>query len=222
MRLCSIQVGMPKTYGDPMKKSLQEREWTTGFYKSPVLEDVEVTRLGIVGDGQGDLTVHGGPDKAVCVYPMEHYKYWEDSLGLKMSAGAFGENFTIADGLESGVCIGDSYQIDDVIFQVTQPRQPCWKLSRRWKTKNLTALVQDTGKTGWYFRVLKGGKISPSNEICLLDRAHEGWTIDVCNEVMHHAKADLERAFTLAQIPELSESWQLSLLKRVERKKLDS
>ena len=150
MLLESVQIGQPKQYGDPTATAINERAWETGFFKEPITTAVAVQATGLDGDGQADLTVHGGPDKAICVYPSEHFPHWHTSLGLAMQAGAFGENFTVAD-CESSVCIGDTYQAGDVIVQVSQPRQPCWKLARRWQQKNLTALVQQQGKTGWYF-----------------------------------------------------------------------
>ncbi|MEO0793600.1 MAG: MOSC domain-containing protein [Verrucomicrobiota bacterium] len=216
MKLVSVQSGQPKTYGDATKKSFGEREWHTGFYKQPVSGSVEVTRLGLAGDGQADLKVHGGPDKAICAYPCEHFGYWKELLGLEMANGAFGENFTTSQGTENDVCIGDIFQIDDVVLQITQPRQPCWKLSRRWQTKNLAALVQENGRTGWYFRVLQEGKIKTSGEMRLTDRPNGQWTIEKCNQVMHHLRKDREQGLALANIAELSESWKSSLLKRAQ------
>jgi len=222
MNLISIQSGMPKKYGDASKKSFDEREWHTGFYKEPISGIAEVEHLGIVGDGQADLRVHGGPDKAICVYPSEHFEYWETTLGLEMKVGAFGENFTTSGGVENDVCIGDTFQICDLVLQVTQPRQPCWKLSRRWGIKKLAALVQQNGKTGWYFRVVQQGKVKASEEIRLIDRPNTEWTIERCNQVMHHLRKDRDQASTLANIPELSESWRTSLLKRAEGSKTTS
>ena len=222
MNLVSIQSGMPKLYGDPSKKSFSEREWHTGLYKNPVSGFAEVKSLGLVGDGQADLRVHGGPDKAICVYPSEHYAYWQTTLGIEMNPGAFGENFAISNGTENGVCIGDSFQINDVILQVTQPRQPCWKLARRWQVKNLPALVQQNGRTGWYFRVLQEGKVKAPEEIRLIDRPNEQWTIERSNQVMHHLTKDHEQAAALASLPELSESWKSSLLKRAQGNKTSS
>jgi len=202
---------MPQTYGDPSKTSFSEREYSTGFNKEPVTGLVEVKSLGIVGDGQADLDSHGGPDKAICSYPSDHFAYWEEVLGHKIAAGAFGENFTTSPAIEQDVCIGDSFQINDVILQVTQPRQPCWKLARRWKKKNLAALMQQTGKTGWYFRVLQPGQIQAPARLRLIDRPNEQWTIERCNQVMHHLKKDRALAAELASLPELSASWQKNL-----------
>ena len=130
IRLSSIQIGLPRTWGDPEKTSLFEKQWTTGFFKSPVSGPVEIRRNGIDGDGQADLSVHGGPDKAICCYPTVHFPFWKTTIGLEMSPGAFGENFTLDQATEDDVCIGDIFETSGVVFQVSQPRQPCWKLAR--------------------------------------------------------------------------------------------
>ena len=148
MLLESVQIGQPKQYGDPTATAVNERAWETGFFKEPITTAVAVQATGLDGDGQADLTVHGGPDKAICVYPSEHFPHWHTSLGLAMQAGAFGENFTVADANESSVCIGDTYQAGDVIVQVSQPRQPCWKLARRWQQKKPDHL-SPTARQDW-------------------------------------------------------------------------
>ena len=121
---------------------------------------MQVTPTGIEGDGQADLVNHGGVDKAICVYPLAHYPHWQEMIGRELSPAAFGENFTV-DGLtEADVCIGDTWRVgEDVLVQVSQPRQPCWKLARRWQRKTLALEVQESGKTGWYFRVLEEGTV---------------------------------------------------------------
>ena len=222
MHLISIHIGMPKIYGDPSKISIFEREWQTGFYKEPALGSVKLTSQGIIGDGQADIEAHGGPNKAICVYPSEHFEFWRKEIALEMKGGAFGENFTISNVLETEVSIGDIFKVGDVIVQVTQPREPCWKLARRWKVKKLSALVQQSGRTGWYFRVLQEGEIKAPDKIELIERPHEEWTIEKCNRVMHHLKKDKDLASELASLPELSKSWQTSLLNRVHGGKISS
>ena len=215
LHLTSIQTGLPRTSGDPEKTSLFEKEWTTGFFKSPVEGPVEIQTNGICGDGQADLSVHGGPDKAVCCYPSRHFAYWKSELGIDMSPGAFGENFTLDQVGEEEVCIGDIFAADNVVFQISQPRQPCWKLARRWGEKSLTALVQKSGKTGWYFRVLSGGFLSAPAELTLRERIHPAWSITRANEVMHLRKNDTELTQELAGLTGLSESWRETLEKRI-------
>ncbi|MGB0774745.1 MAG: MOSC domain-containing protein [Akkermansiaceae bacterium] len=213
MMVSSIQVGKPAAIADGSNK----KEWVSGILKRPVDGEVCVGETNISGDGQADLKVHGGPDKAICVYPSEHFAYWKEVLDVEFEAGAFGENLTTTGVVEEDICIGDIYSLGTVRLQVSQPRQPCWKLARRWKLKDLPARVQDTGKTGWYFRVLKTGEIAPGDHLVMEQRVTGGWSVARANEVMHHQKSDLTSAVKLAAHEGLSESWRKSLTRRAEK-----
>jgi MOSC domain-containing protein YiiM len=217
-RLASIQVGRPQQHGDPRSRDPMERLWTSAFYKTPVEGSVYVRRRNIDGDGQADLEVHGGPDKAICVYAADHYAFWQEELKLAdMPPGAFGENFTVSGLVESDVCIGDVWRVGDaVVVQISQPRQPCWKLARRWQIKTLTARVIETGKTGWYFRVLTEGAVAAGAELVLAERPHASWTIAAANRVMYD-RTDRAGATVLGAVEELSESWRAELLNRVRK-----
>lgn len=120
----------------------------------------------------------GGPEKAVLAYAADHYPLWRSELEpLELPYGTFGENFTIAGLTEETVCIGDIYIIGGAIVQISQPRQPCWKLARRWQVKDLVIRVPANGRTGWYFRVLKEGYIEQGVPVILLDRPYPQWPI---------------------------------------------
>jgi MOSC domain-containing protein YiiM len=216
IKLLSIQVGLPKAVGGPDLAS----EWTTGFFKEPVSGPIWAGTTNLAGDGQGDLRVHGGADKAINLYPFEHYAYWLNELEIqKLSKGAFGENLTTTGAVEADVCIGDIFEIGGatgVLVQISQPRQPCWKLSRRWNIKDLAARVERTGRTGWYFRVLREGSIDPGGELRLVARSHPEWTVSLANEVMHRRKEDFEVARRLAECPALSQGWKNSLSRRAQ------
>ena len=192
-QLNSLQVGRPQQLPAIEGHVLASQPWTTAFYKQTVSSTISVHKLGLEGDGQADLVNHGGPDKAICVYSFDHYPYWQKVLSdEQLAPGAFGENFTVADIAESDVCIGDTWRVgDEVIVQVSQPRQPCWKLARRWQRKITRAYeVQENGKTGWYFRVLKLGTVEAGMPLTLVERPHPDWTIARANKVMHHDKHD--------------------------------
>lgn len=147
--LYSIQAAMPKSYGSEDSADSHDKAWTTGFFKKPIDGPVFVGRTNLAGDGQADLKNHGGVDKAVLAYSADHYPKWRPELGLPdMPCGAFGENLTIAGLNERLVCIGDTFQIGRVTFGVSQPRQPCWKLGRRWRMHELVRLVIGNGRTG--------------------------------------------------------------------------
>ncbi len=208
----SIQVGMPQTIpGD--------KPWTSGFLKQPITGPVWLGLTNLKGDGQDDVVHHGGPHKAVCVYPAAHYPYWHQTLDLpNLRGGDFGENLTIRELTERDFCIGDVCTVGDAVVQVSQPRQPCWKLARRWQIKDLAFQVQQTGRTGWYFRVLSEGMVAPGQSLEVAENPHPQWSIAVANEIMHHDKKNLQMAAQLASLPELSPSWRETLIKRINQK----
>ncbi len=216
--LVSIQVSLPKTFGREAAADPMDRPWTTGFFKEPVTGPVEVTWSNVVGDGQADLENHGGPDKAVLAYSADHYSGWLSELQLpRMPHGAFGENFTVANLTETGVCVGDVWRIGPCVFEVSQPRQPCWKLARRWRIKNLPAMVVTTGRSGWYFRIKLAGVVEAGMPVVLERRPNPDWTIDRANRVFYHMKNDTVAAAELLAVGELSMSWKESLHARIER-----
>jgi MOSC domain-containing protein YiiM len=135
--------------------------------------------------------------------------------GLDLPYGAFGENFTVRGVTEADVCIGDVFAVGGVLVQVSQPRQPCWKLARRWRVKDLAARVQATGRTGWYFRVLEEGEVTPGLRLVLRERPWPQWTVARANEIMHERRDD--RAAALAACPSLSANWRETLHTRAMR-----
>lgn len=211
----SLQVGLPQTVGSDECPDPMDQAWTTGFFKKPTSGLVWLGKTNLDGDGQADLDNHGGPDKAVNVYPIEHYPYWIQALTLpELPVGAFGENFTTEGLVESNLCIGDVFEVGESLVQVSQPRQPCWKLARRWRVNDLALRVQETGRTGWYFRVLREGHVQAGNKLVLLERHHPSWTVSEANEVMHHRREDLKAAQGLADCTYLSSRWQEKLKRR--------
>lgn len=218
-RLESIQVGMPRTYGDDEAAEPMDRRWTTGFYKEPVTGPVLLGTTNLTGDRQADTENHGGADKAVLAYATEHYVDWKQTLNQdELCYGAFGENFTVAGLTESDVCIGDTWRVgEEAVVQVSQPRQPCWKLARRWRIKLLALQVQQTGRTGWYYRVLQPGVVSAGMTMILQNRPHPEWTVQRANRIKHADKADIAAALELAAIPLLSQNWRNTLTRRTEK-----
>jgi MOSC domain-containing protein YiiM len=215
-RLISIQVGKPKTISHDQSGQSTDESWTTGFYKEPIAGLILLERTNLVGDGQADLENHGGPEKAVNVYPIEHYPYWEHTVGFThLRPGAFGENFTTEGLLEADVCIGDVFEIGEALVQISQPRQPCWKLARRWSMKDLALRVQETGRTGWYFRVLREGCVQAGNALVLRERPCPNWTVAAANDVMHHYKGDTATIDNLADCEYLASRWRTKLKRRV-------
>lgn len=212
-RVASLQVGGPKPL--PYRGKYVE----SGFVKVPVTDTVWLSQTNLSGDEQADKRVHGGPEKAVCVYPLEHYSYWEARLGRELSKAAFGENFTTEGIMESGTCIGDIFRVGDhnqaAIVQVSQPRRPCFKLGARYRIPELVLWVQETGLTGFYCRVLREGEVRAGDEIILVERLHPGASVAEANRVMHRDKQDREGLERLASVEELSESWRVKFERRL-------
>lgn len=203
----SLQVGLPTTYGTKEADHPYDRPWETGFFKRSTGEPVMLRRLNLDGDGQADRTHHGGLDKAVCVYPLAHYRYWSGRLERPLPAAAFGENFTVTGQAEHDVCIGDVYRVGDALVQITQPRSPCWKLARRWRVPELARWVQQTGLTGWYLRVLEEGIVQAGQRLTLEERLYPEWTVAAANATRYGRPFDRDGAARLAACPPLSESW---------------
>lgn len=201
--LISIHVGQPQDIG------IGEAAWRTGFYKTQVCGSVQIARDGIAGDGQADTKHHGGVDKAVLAYSANHQAYWRQELCSDVMGGGFGENLFLADWDEELVCIGDMFQLGSVLLEVTQPRQPCWKLGRRWSRKDLPKIVVQNGRSGWYLRVKEAGVTQHGDACCLLDRRHESWTVAQANRVYYGDDATAK--CELAQLPELSDAWRADL-----------
>jgi MOSC domain-containing protein YiiM len=212
----SIQVGKPQSLGTPGAPDAFDRPWTSGIVKAQVAGPVHLGRINLDGDAQADLEHHGGPDKAVCCYATAHYPAWQRELSLPdLAYGAFGENLSIAGVTESDLCIGDTFRIGpEAIVQISQPRQPCWKLARLWRIKDLVVQVQNTGRTGWYLRVLHEGTLAPGQSLDLVDRPHPDWSLDRANHLMHHDRSNRDEAAALAAVPALSASWKKTLSNR--------
>jgi MOSC domain-containing protein YiiM len=183
------------------------KEVESAFVKLPVASAV-LTKTGFSGDQQGDHKHHGGVDKAVCVYALEHYPYWQDRLERTLPAAAFGENLTTAGLLESEVCIGDTFQLGEATVQISQPRQPCFKLGARHSFPKLTVWVQESGLTGFYFRCLEPGLVHEGDAVILLEKHPARFTIAEANRLMHVDKDDAKTLERILQLDELSSSWR--------------
>ena len=165
MKLLSVNIGLPR-----------EIEWNgrivrTSIFKEPITGRVRVARLNVDGDQQSDLSVHGGPDKAVYAYPSEHFAFWRTELpDMDLSWGVFGENFTTAGLLEETLHIGDRLRVGSAEFMVTQPRMPCFKLGIRFNRSDMVKRFLQSGRTGFYFAVLKEGEVAAGDSIELLEK----------------------------------------------------
>jgi MOSC domain-containing protein YiiM len=203
--LCSIQVGKPRD----MAADEAPHDWTSGIFKTAVHGPIHVGIINLDGDRQADLEHHGGPDRPVMLYSADHYPFWREALSRQdLAHGWFGENFTVAGLTEQTVCIGDTYQVGEVTLQISQPRNPCWKLSRRVGVFDLAAQVERTGKSGWYARVLVEGQVESNTAVVLVDRQYPKFTISYAQQVWKNRRVDVEAALELSECPYLSADWR--------------
>ena len=207
-RLVALHVGVPQTFDG-------DAPWTSGIYKRAAEGPIHLSHGNLAGDRQADLSVHGGPDKAVCAYPSNHYARWQAELPEpSCGPGWFGENFCVGDLEESHVSIGDLFRVGSAIVQVSQPRAPCWKLGRRWNRPDMPKVVVATGRTGWYFRVVEPGIVAAGDDLVLIDRPFAAWTIDAVNGAAYSKTPDPVVVRGLAECEALSEAWRSSFRER--------
>ncbi|QFZ24654.1 MOSC domain-containing protein [Saccharothrix syringae] len=192
------------------------RTVASGIAKTPVRGPVEVTRLGLAGDEQGDREHHGGPDKAVLVHPGEHYREWARQLG-DLTAPAFGENLTTEGVLEDDVVLGAVYAVGTTVLEVTQPRRPCFKLAAHHGVEDMAVRTQRTGRTGFYCRVLRPGLLAAGDRLEPLFRPRHGITAAEVHRVLNVDRADRAAARFLLEHPEaLPTAWVGLLRKRLD------
>ena len=205
MRIVSVNVS------EPREIEYRGQVVRTGIFKEPVSGRVWVRRLNIDGDGQSDLKVHGGYDMAVYAYPLEHYPYWEKELGRDaFPHGQFGENLTVEGLLEGTVRVGDVFRIGSVHLQVTQPRIPCYKLAIRMDQELVfPKRFQDSGRSGFYFRVLEEGEIGAGDAIELVERDMQSATIAEFTEIYLHKSNDPEALRRMLAVRDLGDAWRI-------------
>ncbi|TCP58072.1 MOSC domain-containing protein YiiM [Tumebacillus sp. BK434] len=210
MEVVRISVGRPQALthnGQTLDSAISKRRVEGRVYLS---------KVNFEGDEQADLVHHGGPDKAVCAYPVEHYAYWEETLAVKLPENAFGENLTLRGLTERDVRIGDIYQIGGAVLQVCQPRIPCGKISMRTGVPNFVKLFKDTGYTGYYLRVLEEGDVDANPELVLLERG-QGMTIAEVNHVLFHDDANRDAMRRIIGDEAAAGSLREMLAKHLER-----
>ncbi|WP_435100449.1 MOSC domain-containing protein [Arhodomonas sp. AD133] len=192
----------------------------SGIRKGPVAA-ARLEATGLVGDHQGDTRHHGGAEKALHHYARDHYAAWRHELplgaGELAAAGAFGENLSTAGVTEEDVCVGDVWAGEMVVLQVSQARQPCWRLNARFGVADMARRVQASGRTGWYYRVLEPGDIRAGETLRLVERPHPRWPLARLIRVLYRDRHDRAALAEMADLPALCESWRA-----IARKRLDS
>jgi MOSC domain-containing protein YiiM len=203
MKIISVNIGLPR------EVDWQGKTVRTGIFKEPVRDRVMVRSLNLDGDGQADLTVHGGLEKAVYVYPFEHYDYWQSELPeIELTLGNFGENFTTTGLREEELNIGDRFQVGTVHLMVTQPRLPCYKLGIRFGRPDMVKRFLASHRTGFYFSVLQEGEVGTGDTLELVSRDQNNITVADITHLYTREKTDLVLLHRAAQLEALPESWR--------------
>jgi len=212
MKLISVNVGRPRlvTYnGNPV---------STGIFKEPVSGRVILRKLNLDGDRQADLSVHGGPTKAVYVYPSEHYEFWKQELPeMALPWGMFGENFTTAGLFETQVNIGDKFQVGSALLMVTEPRMPCYKLGIKFGRSDIIRRFLASERTGFYLAVLQEGEVGAGDQIEMIERGKEAVRVNDITRLFSRDKQNaalLRRAIETEALPE---SWKEHFRQQLER-----
>jgi MOSC domain-containing protein YiiM len=215
MKIISVNVGLPRLV------EWNEQIVSTGIYKVPVESRVMLRTLNLDGDRQADLTVHGGPSKAVYVYPSEHYSYWREELpGTELPWGMFGENFTTEGLNEATVNIGDRFRVGSAEVMVTEPRMPCYKLGIKFGRADIIKRFLASGRTGFYLSVQREGEVGAGDEIESLGRDENNVRVaDITRLYAGAMKAEgdveiMHRAIALEALPE---SWRNHFRKQLAK-----
>jgi MOSC domain-containing protein YiiM len=206
----SVNVLLPEYLGDHRGQPI-----SSGIAKRPVTaEFLWLDRLNLEGDAQADLEVHGGPDKAVYAYPSEHLSKWAAELGQDLGPAPFGENLSTAGGTEDDVCIGDKWFWGDAVLEVCQPRTPCFKLSMHRGRGDIGRLVRNSGRTGWYLRVLQPGRVPVAGPI-RVEPHPIGATVGLVHEATKPGAAPVDVLQALLAVEPLAMEWKLFLASRL-------
>ncbi|MEN5426073.1 MOSC domain-containing protein [Stenotrophomonas pennii] len=191
--------------------------------KVPVTGPVRIHAEGIEGDEQGDRRVHGGPEKAIHHYPFDHYAFWRSSHphALLDGSGAFGENFSSVGWTEDTIHLADVIRVGTATLQVSQGRQPCWKLNDRFGLPDMARSMQSSGRTGWYYRVLEGGRVTPGDTMTVVERVCPDWSLRRLGHVLFDRTLERSVLEEASQLP-LTESWKKLLSNRLQRNEVES
>lgn len=210
LKIESVNVGLPRMIATP------RGDVRTAIFKGPTAERLVVSQLNLEGDAQADLTVHGGVNKAVYGYPIEHYEYWADALQrTDLTPGQFGENLTTRGLLENEVLIGDVFSAGSAVIQVSQPRSPCFKLGLRMGDPRFPKKFLKSGLSGFYFRVVETGEIGAGDELERLERGPSGITVHDIWALSYGAASDPERLQCALQLDTLGGEWRTPMERKL-------
>jgi MOSC domain-containing protein YiiM len=212
MQVVSVNVGLPRTV------IWKGRTVKTGIFKAPVNGRVQVRTLNLDGDRQADLSVHGGPDKALYVYPCEHYDYWQGELpSLELPWGMFGENLTTIGLLEEAVNIGDKFRIGSAVAMVTQPRVPCYKLAAKFGREDIVKRFLASGRSGFYLKVLREGEVGAGDAIELMSADARAVSVADVVKLYRDGTDEVTLLQRALQVEALPENWRERFQQQIEQ-----
>lgn len=217
----AVLLGKTQPFGPAGKTSAIDKTVTTAAAR--------VTRLGLLGDEQADPRYHGGPEKALHHYAFDHYAGWRAELAEQSAQaasvlarpGAFGENLSTVGLTEAEVCIGDRYRLGTALVEVSQARQPCWKLNHRFGHAGMSRAVQQSLRTGWYYRVLEEGEVRAGESLVLAGRPYPAWTLQRLLRVLYVDRLGYAALAEMAELPPLAENWRRLAAQRVARQEVE-
>jgi len=211
LRILSVNVGKPR-----MLSAQGQQSVLSGIAKHPVVQSrIFVAQTNIDGDGQADLSVHGGVDKAVYAYPADH-RFWWEAKGIAAGAAAFGENLTLEGAVEDAIAIGDLFQWGEAILEVSQPRGPCFKLGMYTGRSDAPQLMTVSGRCGWYFRVVSQGEAPVAGASCIRISASGKSSVQEAFAAAYHGNVPLEILERVHAAPALAASWRETIGKRIK------
>lgn len=201
-----------------------EKRWPgkppSAIAKKPIEGSVWIDRLGLEGDEQADLSVHGGLEKAIHHYALDHHEYWKSLYPAdadRFAPGCFGENIGTHGVTENDLCVGDVIELGGAAVQICQGRQPCWKLNAHLGLEHMAAHFKKSGRTGWYYRVLRPGRIAVGDTLRVVDRPYPDWTLQRIIAAMFSTQPSAEATSEILQIAALSEEWTKAFTKKLAR-----
>ncbi|WP_180955670.1 MULTISPECIES: MOSC domain-containing protein [Bacillus] len=211
--IISLSVGEPKDF------RWQGREEKSAICKKPI-QEVLLTKEGFIGDGVANHEFHGGPERAVCLYPFEHYSLWEKEFKIPLQLPAFGENITIAGMTEADVYIGNIYKLGTAVVQISQGRVPCSTISKHNAIDELLKRIVDTGYTGYFFRVLEEGMVFENSHMQLVEENEKKVSILFANQTLFHDRKNKEAIEKILEVEELASVWHEKLKRELQKEQL--
>lgn len=213
----ALLIGKVQTYGDENAANSINKIWQSAIFKTATNDEIYADKFGFHGDEVADKKHHGGAEKAIFANSYENYPVWSEFLGLNnLPFGAMGENLTISGIHEESVYIGDVHKIGSLVLQVSQPRKPCFKLSKRWMNAGVAKEIFRSGLSGWYYRVLENGVCKAGNEVQILQRDKASMSVMEVNRLFYSPKQNMDLMDKFMSLDSLSDGWKEDLIRRID------